>query len=78
MFKKIKQGQKTKLHTKAKQYLDQYMKDQISLQKTLNNGSTHPSTLMDSSALEDFEYKADPQKFLDEIEKSLKNHKDLA
>ena len=33
---------------------------------------------MDSNALDEFEYKADPQKFLDEIETSLKKHKDLA
>ena len=50
----------------------------MSLQKTLNNSSTNPSSLMDSGALDEFEYKADPQKFLDEIETSLKKHKDLA
>jgi hypothetical protein len=82
MFSKINSRQKKKLHKEAKQYLDLYIQDQKKLQQHLNSASTNPSVLgsgnayLDSTG--DFEYQADPQKYLDEVEGSLRKHKDLA
>ena len=49
----------------------------------MNSASTNPSilgsagnTYLDSPT--NFEHQADPQKYLDEVEDSLKKHKDLA
>lgn len=83
MFKRVNQRQKNKLHTKAKQFLDSYIKDQRKLQQSLGSASTNLSHLGSVAngyleSPEGFEFQADPQKYLDEIENSLKKHKDLA
>lgn len=82
MFNKINQRQKKKLHKQAKQYLDLYIQDQKKLQGHINGNSTNPSMIGSGNAYldstTDFEYLADPQKYLDEVEGTLRKHKDLA
>jgi hypothetical protein len=82
MFNKINQRQKKKLHKEAKQYLDLYIQDQKKLQIQLNSASTNPSIRGSGNAYfestTDFEYQANPQRYLNEVEGTLRKHKDLA
>ena len=53
------------------------------MSKNKPSGSTNPSSLFGSlgpTSIDsfDFEFSVDPQKYIDEIEGSIKKHKDLA
>jgi hypothetical protein len=78
MFKQVNKRQKKRLETKARQYLDQCTKDQKKLQRSKQApGQKGPSAEIDAALL-DFEFAADPTKYLDEISASLKKNKSLA
>ena len=62
---------------KANHYLDSFVKDQATIQK-ITEGTTKNSSLIDQPVLDDFEFSANPQKYLDEIETTLKKHRDLS
>jgi HD-GYP domain-containing protein (c-di-GMP phosphodiesterase class II) len=68
MFRQVNKRQKKKLETKARQYLDQCSKDQKKLQNS--KGAQSELDL-------DFEFSADPTKYLDEIKISVKKNKGL-
>ena len=68
LFRQVNKRQKKKLETKARQYLDQCSKDQEKLQGS--NGVPSEFDL-------DFEFNADPSKYLEEIKLTVKKHKSL-
>ena len=68
MFRQVNKRQKNKLETRARQYLEQCSKDQEKLQNS--KGLTSDLDL-------DFEFTADPLKYLDEIKMTVKKNKDL-
>ena len=68
MFRQVNKRQKKKLETRARQYLDQCSKDQEKLQN-----SNAPNPDLDP----EFEFSADPAKYLDEIKVTVKKNKSL-
>ena len=81
MFKRLNQRQKKKLESKAKHYLDQVFKDQKKNAKSKTQGNSiqaNSASLLSFDTSMNFESTADPQKYLDEVEGSLKKHNELA
>ena len=68
LFRQVNKRQKKKLETKARQYLDQCSKDQEKLQNSKGIQSEFDL---------DFEFQADPSKYLEEIKMTVKKNKSL-
>ena len=74
----------TDLEKKAKIYLDNCMKDQKRLQQLRVPGtmsehapvSLGPPSFLDSPV--DFEFEADPKKYIDEVQKSLSKNQEIS
>ena len=84
MFKTMSKNQKKNLEKKAKVYLDNCVKDQKRLQQLRVPGATAsqtPVTLGPPSFLDspvDFEFEADPKKYIDEVQKSLSKNQEVS
>ena len=84
MFKIMSKNQKKNLEKKAKIYLDNCMKDQKRLQQLRVPGtmsehapvSLGPPSFLDSPV--DFEFEADPKKYIDEVQKSLSKNQEIS
>lgn len=84
MFKTMTKNQKKNLEKKAKSYLENCMKDQKRLQNLKVPGSTADQTSLafgEQSFLDspvDFEFQADPKKYIDEVKRSLSKNQQVS